>query len=119
MDIVNYYTEISKQESFKIKEVREFSDTLDDEFNRVVNLKFNRNIIQKIIHPFVTIKSNIDYRRLNKIKKEFNYYLDSSVLLYDNGDFGEPDKDLEGAATYYKPQAIKEYVKKVNIKRTK
>lgn len=119
MDIVSYYTDLSKKELFKVKEINEFSLELNSEMERVSNLKFNRSIVKKLMHPITTIRANNDYKRLKKIQDEFNYYVDSSVLLYDNSEFGELENDLRSAAVYYKPKFVKEYVKKIKLKQRK
>ena len=119
MDIVSYYTDLSKKELFKVKEINEFNLALESEMKKVSNLKFNRNIIKKIFHPITTIRTNNDYKRLKRIKDEFNYYVDSSVLMYDNSEFGELQNDLKSAATYYKPKFVKEYIKTIDLKQRK
>ncbi len=111
MDIVEYYTEMSKVEALKDKEIREFSEELNSKYEKVRNLKLNTSICKKILHPFRTISTSLNYKELSIIKRDFDAYISSDVLMYDNGDFGELVEDLEGAAKYYKPKIIREYVK--------
>ena len=111
MDIIEYYTELSKKEVMSVKEVKDFNDQLNDELSKVSNLKFNRNVFMKLAHPIKTIKNSFDYRRLNKIKTNFNYFMNSNVLQYVCEESGELTSDLDYAARYYKPKAAVEYVR--------
>jgi len=118
MDIITYYTDVSKKEVMNDKEIKTFSDDLNSELERVSKFRFNSSIVEKVLHPFVTIRTISDFRRLSTIKRDFDSYVNSDVLMYDNGDFGELALDLESAAKYYKPKIIKEYVKsqRVNVR---
>ncbi len=111
MDIIDYYTELSKKEIMSVKEVKLFDEQLNDEFSKVSNLKFNRSFFKKLTHPIVTIRSNFAYKKLNKIKTNFNYFMNSDVLQYVKEETGELATDLDYAARYYKPKAAVEYVR--------
>ena len=111
MDIIDYYTELSKEVALKDKEIKSFSDELDSKLTRINNLRVNTSLGNKIIHPFRTIRNAVNYKELSIIKRDFDSYINSDVLMYDNGDYGVLIEDLEGAATYYKPAVIREYVK--------
>ena len=115
MKNADYYKELSKKEALKDKSVKDFSDNLDGELTRINNLRFNTSVVSKLLHPFRTIRTYYDYRRLTALKDEFDCYMDSDVLLYDNCYSGDTIEDLEGSARYYKPQAIKNYVKTKEI----
>ncbi len=111
MDIVEYYTEISKKEMMNVKEVKDFKDDLDSEITKVSNLKFNSSFISKLIHPVKTIKNNKKYKKLNKVKSNFDLFVDSDVLQYVVEESGDLADDLGYAAKYYKPKAAVEYVR--------
>ncbi len=111
MDIVDYYTELSKRVALEDKVIKSFSDELDSKLTKINHLRINTSLGKKIMHPFRTIKNAANYKELSVIRRDLDLYINSDVMLYDNGDYGEPIEDLEGAATYYKPAAIREYVK--------
>ena len=111
MDVVEYFTKKSKEEALKDEEIKGFNDELNTKLDRINNLRVNTRVFEKIKHPFRTIKTAVNYLELSKIKKDFDKHMNSSVLLYDNGDNGELIEDLEGAASFYKPQFIKKYVR--------
>ena len=115
MDIVKYYTEVSKEEIFKVKEIKENSDELNSELKRVTNLIINRSLIEKLIHPVITIKSNIEYNHLKKIKRNFDSFVESDALIYVDEELGDIVSDLECAARYNKPKMLREYIKTMPI----
>ncbi len=117
MDIVQYYNELSKEETLKLDEVKEYSDNLNNEITRINNLKCNKNIFMKIMHPVSAISSSIKLKRLNREKKEFLHYLNTDILLYDHSEFSDLISSLECTAKYYKPVAIREYVKEKTRKK--
>lgn len=116
MDIVAYYTDVSKKEVLETKEIKEFNKNLNKRLDQVANLKFRKGIVRKLIHPIRTIKNNSEYRYLVRVKSEFDSYVNSDVLMYVVEEQGDLVSDLEGAARYYKPKIIKEYVRTIKLK---
>lgn len=114
--LVNDYTEMSKEELFKHKEIREFDDYVNREISRVVNVKFNTSTIKKITHPITMMKVNRDHRNIKKVRRQFDYYIDSSVMYYNQDDFADTRKDLAAAAKNHKPAFIKKYIKSVDYR---
>lgn len=116
MDIIDYYTEVSKKEVMDVKEVKDFSEKLNSELSYVTNLKYGRSIIQKIMHPIVTVKSNRSYKKLNNIKDKFDSFINSDVLQYVDEETGELATDLDYAARHSKPAVAREFVKLIDFK---
>ena len=116
MDIIDHYTEISKKEVMNVKEVKDFSEKLESELLYVTNLKYGRSMIQKIIHPIVTVKNNRNYKRLNILKEKFDSFVNSDVLQYVDEETGELATDLDYAARHTKPTMAKEFVKSLDFK---
>ena len=115
MDIVAYYTEISKREILENKEIKEFNEKLESELLRVSNLKFGSSVVSKLLHPIRTLKNNSEYKYLKTVRNEFDSYVASDVLMYVDEEHGDLVSDLESAARYFKPRLIREYVKTVKF----
>jgi hypothetical protein len=110
MDIVKYFNDLSREESLKIPEVKEYSDRLDSEITRIQNFRCNKNVLTKIIFPISSITSNIRLRKLKIDKENFLRRLNSDVLLYDHSEFDDILTSLECTAKFYKPVAVRDYV---------
>ncbi len=117
MDLVKYYTELSKKEALDNENIREFNDEVNCELSLIENIRVNTNMLYKLLHPYSVVKSNIRYKNLTKIKNKFESILESNVLLYSNEETGDLEKDLDSAAKIYKPKYIEDYVESVRSKR--
>ncbi len=116
MDIIEYYTKVSREEALKNKTIRDFNDNVDRQLWTIENFRANTKALYKIMHPYIVVKNSVRYKRLTKIRKEFDSYLDSSILLYEKEENGDLREDLEKASKYYKPIFIEKYVKSIKQK---
>ncbi len=111
MDLIEHYTKVSREEALKNKTIRDFNDSVDRELWKIEHFRANTKVINRILHPYTTVRNNIRYTRLTKIRNEFEAFLDSSILLYEKEGNGNLIEDLESASKYYKPMFIEKYVK--------
>ena len=113
MEIVSYYNEVSKAELKKRKEIVDFDTSVTGEISRIENLQVSN--IQKLLHPITTIRTMFRYKRLLKIKKQFDEIVNSDILMYDKEGSGDLEEALSGAAKFYKPQYVLDYVRSVRL----
>lgn len=104
------YKAISKTETLKIKEVKDYQDSLDNGIQEITNFRMNNKGIRKLLHPIKTVRNSIRFRRLNKSKNELDKLLDIGVLQFEKESTGEVEQDLVNSAYKFKPAYIKEYV---------
>lgn len=116
MDLIEHYTKVSREEALKNKTIKDFNDSVDRELWTINNFRANTKTLYRIMHPFTIVKNNIRYKRLTKIRNEFDRFLDSSILLYTKEENGDLIEDLESASKYYKPMFIEKYVKSIKHK---
>lgn len=116
MDLIEYYTKVSREEALKNKTIRDFNDSVDRELWTIEHFRANTKVINKILHPYTLVKNSFRYKRLTRIRNEFDSYLDSSILLYEKEETGNLREDLENASKYYKPMFIEKYVKSKKLK---
>ena len=113
---INYYNEVSKETIRNDEEVKDFMDLLYKSITKIDNFRISKNIVYKLTHPIKTIKNNSEYKRLKKIEKDFNNLVEYNVMYFNNDEFADLDEDLDVAAKYTKPNAVKKYIKSLNIK---
>jgi hypothetical protein len=104
------YKEISKIETLKIKEVKDYQESLDNGIQEITNFRMNNTGIKKLLHPIKTVRNSIKYKRLIKSKNELDKLLDTGVLQFEQESTGEVEQDLVNSAYKFKPAYIKEYV---------
>lgn len=117
MDLVKYYTEMSRKEALDNESIREFNDEVNCELSIIENMRLNTDILHKLLHPYRLIKNNIRYKKLIKIRNKFEDILDSNVLMYASEETGDLESDLNSAAMVYKPKYIKDFVESVRVKK--
>ena len=110
MDIMGRYNEVSKAEALKIKEVKEYKDSIDNGLQEVTNFRMNTKAGYKLLHPFKTIKNGIKYVRLVRSKKEFDKIMDTPVMAFERESTGDVQQDLNNSTYKFKPEYIKNYV---------
>ena len=111
METIDYYTRKSKEVINSDKEISEFKSKLDNDFDRVRNLTFGSSLIDKLRHPIRTIRARRSYKKLKNVKNEFDSLVDADVLQFVDEESGELITDLENSCEYFKPKAIKKYIK--------
>lgn len=115
---MSYYIELSKQVMNEDQEIREFRDTLETKYGNARNICLFKSPLYKACHLVKTVKARIDYRRLGKIREEFNNFLDDGVCTYIKEESGCLQTDLENAARIFKPaegrKKVKQYSSIVN-----
>lgn len=108
---IDYYDYLSRVKALEDKEIKSFKDELDSKLTTVSNLKFNTSIVNKLIHPFRTIKNSINYKELSKVKEGFDKRVNECVLELDDAENADLDEDLQMVVDYKKPNMIKKYIK--------
>ena len=108
-DMISAYDAISIGESFKIKEVRDYSHELTDRITCISDLKMGK--LQSLRYPIVAVMNRLELRKLTALKKDFDEVVQESVMRFDDGNTAELQDALEMAATFGKPRFVAKYVK--------
>ena len=116
-DIIVNFNEKSKELIDELESVKQFKKEFAQRQDVVDNFKANNDSLYKLMHPIKLIKNCCESRRLNTIKKDYDFIYDSNVLLYVMEETGDLQQDLENATYKVKPNHMDRYVKSIKLKK--
>jgi hypothetical protein len=94
------------------EEIKEYEEGLNFKKNLLTVISINTNVFRVLLHPIRFCRAEKELRRLEDIKVEFNALKKEQLPTLFVEESGDLREDFRNATFTFKPDAIKDFMKK-------